>query len=52
MHMSVGHILKATRQSEGTFTRILVNVGDLRRNSGECQGGSHEYGAVGSPKFA
>ena len=30
----------------------LVNVGNLRRNSGECQGGSREYGAVGSPNFA
>ena len=29
-----------------------MNVGDLRRNSGECQGGSREYGALGSPKFA
>ena len=29
-----------------------MKVGDLRRNSGECQGGSHEYGVLGSPKFA
>ena len=29
-----------------------MNVGDLRRNSGECQGGAREYGVVGSPKFA
>ena len=29
-----------------------MNVGDLRRNSGECQGDSHEYGVMGSPKFA
>ena len=26
--------------------------GDLRQNSGECMGGSREYGVVGSPKFA
>ena len=38
--------------TEGTFTRTLVNVGDLRRNSGECQGGSGEYSVVASPKFA
>ena len=38
--------------AEGTFTGTLVKVGDLRRNSGECQGGSHEYGVVRSPKFA
>ena len=29
-----------------------MNVGDLRQNSGECQGGSREYGVVSSPKFA
>ena len=29
-----------------------MNVGDLRWNSGECQGGSREYGVVGSPEFA
>ena len=29
-----------------------MNVGDLRRNSGECQGGAREHGVVGSPKFA
>ena len=29
-----------------------MNVGDLRWNSGECHGGSHAYGAVGSPNFA
>ena len=34
--------------AEGTFTGTLVKVGDLRRNSGECQGGSREYGVVGS----
>ena len=38
--------------TESTFTGTLVNVRDLRRNSGECQGGSREYGVVGSPKFA
>ena len=38
--------------AEGTFTGTLVKVGDLRRNSGECQGGSHEYGVAGSPNFA
>ena len=25
--------------TEGTFNGSLVNVGDLRRNSGECEGG-------------
>ena len=35
---------------EGTFTGTLVNVRDLRQNPGECQGGSPEYGVVGSPK--
>ena len=29
-----------------------MNMRDLCRNSGECQGGSREYGAAGSPKFA
>ena len=29
-----------------------MNVGDLRRNSGECQRGTREYTVVGSPKFA
>ena len=38
--------------TERTFTGTLVNVGDLRRNSGECHGGFCEYGVVGSPKFA
>ena len=38
--------------TEGTFTGTLMNVGDLRRNSGECQGGAREHGVVGSPKFA
>ena len=38
--------------TEGTLTGTLVNVRDLRRNSGECQGGSREYSGVGSPKFA
>ena len=38
--------------TERTFTGTLVNAGDLRRNSGECRGGSCEYGVVGSPKFA
>ena len=28
-----------------------MNVGDLRWNSGECQGGSREHNVVGSPKF-
>ena len=41
----VGHILSMRKVT-------LVNVGDLRRNSGECQGGSCEYGVVGAPKFA
>ena len=38
-----------------TFTGTLVNVGNLRRNSGECQGGSRKCGAVvrqTSPDFA
>ena len=35
-----------------TFTRTLVNVRDICRNSGECQAGSREYGVVGSPKLA
>ena len=40
-------------QTEGTVTGTLVKVGDLRRNSSECQGGLRElYGTVGSPKFA
>ena len=34
--------------TEGTFTRTL-NVGDLCQNSGECQGGSREYGVVDNP---
>ena len=38
--------------TEGTFTGTLVNLGDLRRNSGECQGAYPEYDVVGSPKFA
>ena len=38
--------------TERTFTGTVVNVGDLRRNSGECHGGACEYGVVGSPKFA
>ena len=38
--------------TEGTFTGTLVNVGDLRRNSGECQGGTRGYTVAGSPKFA
>ena len=38
--------------SEGTFTGTLVSVGDLRRNSGACQGGSCECGVVGLSKFA
>ena len=38
--------------TERAFTGTLVNVGCLRRNSGECHGGSCEYGVVGSPKFA
>ena len=33
-------------RAEGTYTGTLVKVGDLCRNSGECQGGSHEYGIV------
>ena len=28
-----------------------MNVGDLRRKSGECQGCSRECSDVGSPKF-
>ena len=27
-----------------------MNVGDLRRNSGECRGGSREYGIAASPR--
>ena len=38
--------------TEGTFTETLVNLGDLHRNSGECQGAYPEYDVVGSPKFA
>ena len=41
--------------TESTFTGSLVNVSssrDLRWNSGENQGGSREYGVVGSPRFA
>ena len=38
--------------TEGTFTRTPVNVGDLCRNSGECQARSRESGAQGSSKFA
>ena len=38
--------------TEGAFTGTLVNVVELLRNSGESQGGSWEYGPVGSPKFA
>ena len=38
--------------TEGTFTGTLVNVGDLRRSSGKCQGGSREHRVMGSPKFA
>ena len=30
--------------AEETFTRTLMNVVDLRRNSGEYQAGSPEYG--------
>ena len=44
---SEGHL-----HAKGTFTRTLVNVGDLRRNSGECLGVSCLYGLVGSLKFA
>ena len=29
----------------------LVNVGDLHRNSCECQGGSREHVVAGSPNF-
>ena len=43
---------EAHPHTEGTFTGTLVNVGDLRRNSGECQGAYPEYEVVGSPKFA
>ena len=41
--------------TEGTFTGTLVNVKNLLRKSGECQGSSREYGVVGrpiSPKLA
>ena len=38
--------------TEGTFARTLVNVGDLHRHSGECQEGSREYGVEGLPNFA
>ena len=38
--------------TEGTFTRSLVNEGDLRRNSGECEGGPGKHGDTGSPNFA
>ena len=38
--------------TEGTFTGTLVNVGDLRLNSGACQGGSRECTVMGLPKFA
>ena len=44
---SVGHMPKATIYRRH-FTRTLVNVGDLRWKSG----GSCQYGAVGSRKFA
>ena len=37
---------------KGTFTGTVVNVGDLRRNSGECQGGSREHGVVDLPQSA
>ena len=32
-----------------TFAGTLVNVGDLRRNSGECERCSDGYGDTGSP---
>ena len=44
---SEGHL-----HTENTFTGTLLNVGDLRRNSGECQGAYPEYDVVGSPNFA
>ena len=37
--------------TEGTFTRTLVNVRDLRRDSSECQGGLVNMTFVGSPKL-
>ena len=48
----IGHILKATLIQKAPFTGTLANVEELCQNSGECQGGSREYGLVGSPKFA
>ena len=48
---SIGHS-EGQPYTEGTFTGTLVNLGDLRRNSGECQGAYPEYDVVGSPKFA
>ena len=38
--------------TEGPFTGTLVNVRDLRWNSGECQAGSREHTVVESPNFA
>ena len=34
--------------TDGAFTGTLVSVGDLRRNSGECQGCSRVHGVVGA----
>ena len=39
-------------RTEGILTGTLVNVRDLRQNSGECQGGSREYGVVQEPLHA
>ena len=38
--------------AEGTFTGTLVNVGNIRRNSGECQGGMALRVRQSSPDFA
>ena len=55
-----GKFMSKCPSSMGTFQRphmlrgtgTLVNRGDLRRNSGEREGGSSEYGDAGSPNFA
>ena len=44
--LPLGTFCRCRPHAECTFTGTLMNAGDIRRNSGECQGSSREYGAV------